>query len=41
MNYLAGEGVGLVKEITPAGQIVRELAEEADQIIGRLQHIRS
>jgi NAD(P)H-dependent flavin oxidoreductase YrpB (nitropropane dioxygenase family) len=37
MDLLAGQGVGLVREIKPAGQIVRELVEEARQIIlGRL-----
>jgi hypothetical protein len=30
---LAGQGVGLVGEIKPAGQIVQELIEEARQII--------
>src|SRR5262249_89172 len=35
MDLLAGQGVGLVREIKPAGQIVRELVEEARQIIAR------
>jgi hypothetical protein len=30
---LAGQGVGLVKEIKPAGEIVRELVDEARQIV--------
>jgi NAD(P)H-dependent flavin oxidoreductase YrpB (nitropropane dioxygenase family) len=33
MSLLAGQGVGLIHEIKPAGQIVRELVEEARQII--------
>jgi NAD(P)H-dependent flavin oxidoreductase YrpB (nitropropane dioxygenase family) len=33
MSLLAGQGVGLVREIKPAGQLVRELVEEARQII--------
>jgi NAD(P)H-dependent flavin oxidoreductase YrpB (nitropropane dioxygenase family) len=37
MDLLAGQSVGLVREIKPAGQIVHELVEEARQIIsGRL-----
>jgi NAD(P)H-dependent flavin oxidoreductase YrpB (nitropropane dioxygenase family) len=35
MSLLAGQGVGLVREVKPAGQIVRELAEEARQIISQ------
>jgi enoyl-[acyl-carrier protein] reductase II len=35
MALLAGQGVGLVREIKPAGQIVHELVEEARQIISR------
>ena len=33
MSLLAGQGVGLVRAIKPADQIVRELVEEARQII--------
>ncbi len=33
MALIAGESAGLVKEIQPAGEIVREIAEEARQII--------
>src|SRR5215475_5284318 len=33
MALLAGEGVGLVRDVKPAGQLVRELVEEARQII--------
>jgi NAD(P)H-dependent flavin oxidoreductase YrpB (nitropropane dioxygenase family) len=35
MDLLAGQGVGLVREIKPAGQIVHELVEEAGQIIAQ------
>jgi NAD(P)H-dependent flavin oxidoreductase YrpB (nitropropane dioxygenase family) len=35
MDLLAGQGVGLVREIKPAGQIVHELVAEARQIIAR------
>jgi NAD(P)H-dependent flavin oxidoreductase YrpB (nitropropane dioxygenase family) len=35
MALLAGQGVGLVREVKPAGQIVRELVEEAWQIIAQ------
>jgi NAD(P)H-dependent flavin oxidoreductase YrpB (nitropropane dioxygenase family) len=35
MALLAGQGVGLVREIKPAGQIVHDLVEEARQIIAR------
>src|SRR5262249_3110182 len=35
MALLAGQGVGLVHEIKPAGQLVHELVEEARQIISR------
>jgi nitronate monooxygenase len=33
MDFLAGQGVGLVCEVKPAGEIVRELVEEARQVI--------
>jgi NAD(P)H-dependent flavin oxidoreductase YrpB (nitropropane dioxygenase family) len=33
MSLLAGQGVGLLREVRPAGMIVRELVEEARQII--------
>jgi NAD(P)H-dependent flavin oxidoreductase YrpB (nitropropane dioxygenase family) len=36
MSLLAGQGVGLVRDVKPAGQIVRELVEEARQIISFL-----
>jgi NAD(P)H-dependent flavin oxidoreductase YrpB (nitropropane dioxygenase family) len=35
MDLLAGQGVGLVREIKPAGQIVHDLVEGARQIIAR------
>jgi NAD(P)H-dependent flavin oxidoreductase YrpB (nitropropane dioxygenase family) len=35
MSLLAGQSVGLVGEIKPAGQIVRELVEEARQIVSQ------
>jgi len=35
MDFLAGQGVGLVCEIKPAAAIVRELVEEARQIVMR------
>jgi NAD(P)H-dependent flavin oxidoreductase YrpB (nitropropane dioxygenase family) len=35
MDLLAGQGVGLVGQIKPAGQIVRELVEEARQIVSQ------
>jgi hypothetical protein len=35
MALLAGQGVGLVREIKPAGQIVHELVEETRQIISQ------
>jgi len=35
MDLLAGQGVGLVREIKPAGQIVHELIQDARQIIAQ------
>lgn len=35
MDLLAGQGVGLVRAVKPAGQIVHELVEEARQIISQ------
>ena len=35
MDLLAGQGVGLVREIKPAGEIVRELVEETRRIISQ------
>ena len=36
MDLLAGQGVGLVREIKPAAEIVRELIDEARETIARL-----
>ncbi len=36
IDLLAGQSVGLTREVKPAGQIVRELVEEARQIIAHL-----
>ena len=33
MDLLAGQGIGLVRQIKPAGEIVRELMQEAEQIV--------
>jgi NAD(P)H-dependent flavin oxidoreductase YrpB (nitropropane dioxygenase family) len=35
MSLLAGQSVGLVREVKPAGQIVHELVEEARQLIAQ------
>src|SRR5262244_3728469 len=35
MDLLAGQGVGLVEKIKPAGEIVRELVDEARQIVSQ------
>jgi hypothetical protein len=35
MDLLAGQGVGLVGEIKPAREIVRELVDEARQIVSK------
>jgi len=35
MDLLAGQGVGLIREIKPAGQIVLDLVGEAQQIIAQ------
>jgi NAD(P)H-dependent flavin oxidoreductase YrpB (nitropropane dioxygenase family) len=35
MDLLAGQGVGLIDQIRPAGQIVRQLMEDAQQIISQ------
>jgi hypothetical protein len=37
MPLLAGEGVGLVREIEPAGDVVRAMARSAAQLLARLQ----
>jgi NAD(P)H-dependent flavin oxidoreductase YrpB (nitropropane dioxygenase family) len=35
MGLLAGQSVGLVRDVLPVGQIVRELVEEARRIISQ------
>jgi nitronate monooxygenase len=40
MDFLAGQGVDLVREIKPAGEIVRELIDEAREVILRLSQQR-
>jgi hypothetical protein len=35
MDLFAGQGVALVRQLEPAGQIVHELVEEARQIIAQ------
>jgi enoyl-[acyl-carrier protein] reductase II len=37
MDYLAGQCVGLVKEIKPAAEVVRELLEGARHIVSTLR----
>lgn len=36
MPLLAGQGVGTVRDVRPAGEIVREMAEDAAEILSRL-----
>jgi nitronate monooxygenase len=36
MSFLAGQGVGLVKEIKPAAEVVRELIQGARELFSRL-----
>jgi len=36
MDYLAGQGVGLVKEMKPAAEVVREFLEGAHHILSML-----
>jgi hypothetical protein len=35
MPLYAGESVGRVKKVQPAGEIVREMAEEAERLLAR------
>jgi enoyl-[acyl-carrier protein] reductase II len=37
MPLYAGQGVGLIREIKPAGEVVRELAEGAARILAGAQ----
>jgi nitronate monooxygenase len=36
MDYFAGQGVGLVKEVKPAAEVVRELLDGARHILSTL-----
>jgi hypothetical protein len=36
MDYLAGQGVGLVQEMKPAAEVVREFLEGAHHILSML-----
>jgi hypothetical protein len=36
MDYLAGQSVGLVKEIKPAAEVITELLEDARRILATL-----
>ena len=36
LSLWAGQGVGLVSKLQPAGEIVREISDEADSILRRL-----
>jgi NAD(P)H-dependent flavin oxidoreductase YrpB (nitropropane dioxygenase family) len=36
MSTWAGQGVGLVRRVRPASQIIRELVEEAEAVLARL-----
>ena len=36
MDFLAGQGVGLVQEIKPAADVVRELVDGAQRLLSRL-----
>ena len=40
-GYPAGQGVGAIHELKPAGDIVREMVESAQQILGRLAPARA
>ncbi|MGZ8735450.1 MAG: NAD(P)H-dependent flavin oxidoreductase, partial [Acidimicrobiia bacterium] len=39
--YPAGQGVGAIAELTPAGEIVRRLVAEADEVLARLDQVRA
>jgi NAD(P)H-dependent flavin oxidoreductase YrpB (nitropropane dioxygenase family) len=34
---LTGEAIGLIREISPAAEIVRRMASEAEELLGRAQ----
>ncbi len=38
-NYTAGTGSGLIREVLPAGDIVRHIMEEAEQAMERVQQV--
>ena len=38
---LAGEAVGLIHDILPAGEVMRRIAEEADVLLGATPHVNS
>ena len=38
-NYVAGTGAGLIHEILPAGEVVRELVRDAERDLARLQRV--
>ena len=40
-GYPAGQGVGAIHELKPAGDIVREMVETAEQVLGRLAPARA
>ena len=35
----AGEGIDLIRDVAPAGEIVRRLAAETDGALARLRHL--
>jgi len=35
MNFLAGQSVGLVQEVKPAAEIIREVIEQAAQVFSK------
>lgn len=36
----AGQGVGMVQQIRPAGEVLRELAKSVDQVLARVESLR-
>jgi NAD(P)H-dependent flavin oxidoreductase YrpB (nitropropane dioxygenase family) len=41
ISLWAGQSCNLVRDIKPAGQIVRDIVREAEEVIDRLARIRS
>ncbi len=39
MDFLAGQCVGLVREVKPAGEIVRDMVQEAVRIMNGLARL--